>query len=214
VILMKSDCDDFRIIGLTGGIATGKSFIAKLFQEYGVKILDADLVGRKLLEPHKPCWQALENEFGEVFFDAENRVNRPALRKAIFSDEVIRNTINSLFHPLIRDGIAQEIEKYIHKFHVVGSPELIVVEVPPLFESGWMADFDTVIVVAADKETCIQRVMTRDGVTRAESEAAIRVQMPLGEKVELADMVIDNNGDVEGARRQVEHILQELGREC
>ncbi|MBU0482293.1 MAG: dephospho-CoA kinase [Proteobacteria bacterium] len=198
------------IIGLTGGISSGKSTVADIFQEHGIKVVDADMVGRELLEPHRSCWQVLKYEFGETFFDEDKRVDRAALRKAIFSDEETRNQVNKLFHPLIRTGIQRILEQYANTLESGDRNKIVIVEVPLLFESGWIADFDWIIVVYADREKCLERLMARDRVSRAEAEAAIMAQMPLAQKIELADSVIDNSGGLEWTRRQVEKELKEI----
>ena len=208
---MKTKFSNITVLGLTGGIGCGKSQVAEFFRDHDVQIIDADFVGRELLEPEHSCWQALKNEFGDIFFDHARRVDRPALRKAIFSDEITRAKINELFHPLIHEAVLGLIGEYAEGLPDGNTTGLIVVEVPLLFESGWLEDYDKIIVVYADMENCLQRLMARDQVTREDAEAAIRAQMPLAEKVKLADMVIDNNGELERTRFQVDTVMNELG---
>ena len=118
--------------------------------------------------------------------------------------------MNKYFHPLIRTGIKRIIEEYVSTHESGDNQELIIVEVPLLFESGWMSDFERIIVVYSDRENCLSRIIARDRVSRNEAEAAIHSQMPLAEKLEMADIVIDNNGDKEWTRRQAEKVLKEL----
>ena len=208
---MEVSGKNISVLGLTGGIGSGKSNVAAFFKEHGIKVIDADIVGRELLEPHRSCWQVLKYEFGDVFFDEEKRVDRAALRKVIFSDEETRNKINKFFHPLIRTGIQRIFEEYASTLESGDGQGIFIVEVPLLIESGWMEDYDRIIVVYADRENCLARIISRDRVSRTEAEAAINAQMPLAEKIEMADIVIDNNGDLAWTRRQVEKVVKELG---
>jgi dephospho-CoA kinase len=188
-------------IGLTGSIGTGKSRVAELFKAHGARVIDADQIGRLILEPGKKGWQALQAAFGERFFNSDQTVDRQKLRSAIFTDRTLRTELDKLLHPLIR----QEIELACQE-----EAELTVVEIPLLYETGWQEDFDLVVVVAADDQRCLSRIMARDGVSRPEAKQALAAQMGIKEKVALADHVIDNNGAWSDTVSQVDGLINKL----
>ncbi len=190
-------------IGLTGSIGTGKSRVAELFKAHGALVIDADKIGRLILEPGKKGWQALQAAFGERFFKADQTVNRQKLRSAIFTDRTLREELNSLLHPLIRQEIKLACQE---------EAELTVVEIPLLYETGWQDDFDLVVVVAAADQTCLARIMARDGVSYSEAEQALAAQMSIKEKTALADHVIDNNGAWSDTVRQFDELISKLIR--
>lgn len=201
-------------IALTGAMGSGKSRVAELFLEQGARVIDADKISRLLLEPSEKGWSALQAEFGELFLNDDLTVDRKKLRASIFSDESLREKINSILHPLIKyaiNGICAE--KTVHQSVMIdgaGCLPITVVEVPLLFEVGWQDDFDLVIVVCADEETCLKRVMVRDGVDRQSALAAFASQMSLAKKIRMADYVIDNNGEMEATARQVKELCISL----
>lgn len=203
-------------IALTGPIGSGKSMVADLFRAQGARVVDADRIARDLLEPSEPGWRALREEFGDSFFNADRSVDRQKLRETIFRDPAIRKKVDSLLHPLIRTAINESCPKAIETdqdFSNQGAaPPLTVVEVPLLYEVGWQDDFDLVIVVTADQELCLHRVMERDGVDRAAALAAFSAQMSPAGKVGMADYVIDNSGDIEATARQVKKLYAKLRR--
>ena len=179
------------VIGLTGGMGSGKSTVAEyLCTMHDAKHIDADCVCRQLLEPNERGWLAIKDVFGSEFFTADQTIDRQLLRRSIFKNEEVRKQINQLLHPLARDEIARLVttefdSQAIHK---------VVVEVPLLYEAHWENDFDAIIVVYADRENCLERLMQRDQIPLEEAEAALATQWPLSEKVMRADHVINNNG--------------------
>jgi dephospho-CoA kinase len=197
--------DDNLLIGLTGGIGSGKSRVAELFTAYGALVVDADQIARFILEPGEKGWQALQDKFGGQFIKEDQGVDRKKLRQSIFSDPELKGTVDAILHPLIRDEVTRICEK-----GRVGNYPLTVVEVPLLYEAGWQDDFNQVIVVAANDETCLQRIMTRDKVSRREAEQAMAAQMDISTKVVLADHVIDNSGGWDDTAHQVEKLFRKL----
>jgi dephospho-CoA kinase len=192
-------------IGLTGSIGTGKSRVAELFRANGAQVVDADEAGRFLLEPGKKGWRALKSVFGNRFFKDDLTVDRQKFRSAIFADPTLREEVDSLLHPLIREEIC-----HICQWKAESGRRLTVVEIPLLYETGWQGDFDLVVVVAADDETCLSRIMARDGVSRPEAEQALAAQMSIKEKVALADHVIDNNGAWSDTVTQFDELISKL----
>lgn len=208
------------VLALTGGIGSGKSSVAGLFQAHGAQLISADQVARELLEPGALGWLSLRAEFAGRFFDGAGRVDRVALRRAIFSDAELRARLDSLLHPLIRAQIAELIAgaSVTTRPNPTRRPVFpgIVVEVPLLFEAGWQDDFGVIVVVRSEDEQAVRRLMARDLVSRSEAEAALAAQLPMSEKIARADLVIDNRGDLAATARQVAQLIERLtsGVEC
>ena len=207
----KSRAATIRKIGLTGGIGSGKSRIAELLVKLsGAEYIDADQVCRDLLEPQEAGWQAFIEAFGDDYLLADQSINRPGLRDAIFSDDSFREQVDSVVHPLVRQFIVSEMESILNQ----SAHSRVIVEVPLLYEVGWQDLFDIVVVVYADYETCLKRLMVRDGVDKEQAGKAMECQMDLSEKALRADHVIDNSGSMADTQSQVEQfafLLQNNG---
>jgi dephospho-CoA kinase len=200
-----------RKIGLTGGMGSGKSSVAKLLtQMLDGKHIDADQVCRKILEPNGEGWQAFIEAFGNEYQLDDKSINRPKLRNAIFSDDLFRTKVNGIIHPIVKKNIISEMESFLE----FPRNSMVIVEVPLLYEVKWEDLFDAVIVVYADSEVCLKRLMDRDVLDRSQTKEAMECQMKLSEKVLKADHVIDNSGTILDTQGQVEHlasILQNSG---
>jgi len=193
------------IIGVTGGMGAGKSIAAGLLGkllEYDV--LDADILCRNLLQPHMPGWQGVQEKWGARFFDLTGKIDRPALRKALFADPVVRQGVERILHPLVRQEIMRRAAE--KRLRLSG----LVVEVPLLFEVGWQDDFDWIVVVYAGPECCVERIVRRDRVSLEAGRAAVNTQMPLEEKVLRADSVIENSGPLTLTILQIYHLARFL----
>lgn len=191
------------IIGLTGGMGSGKSSVAAYLCEiHHAKLIDADLVARQLLEPQEKGWTALREAFGDKYLQADQSIDRKKLRREIFCNKVVREQVNRLLHPLVRSEVARRIEEEI----AADAFCRVVVEVPLLYEAHWEEDFATVIVVYADKAHCLERLMKRDQISREEAECAMFAQWPLDDKVLRADHVINNNGAWEDTCLEIRHL--------
>ena len=191
-------------IAVTGGIATGKSRVAACLAELsGAGHLDADAVCRELLRPGEVGWRALRQAIDPAFFRPDEELDRPLFRERLFAEAALRARVDALIHPLARAAMRHQAEAWL----LVGRYSRLVVEVPLLFEAGWQNDYRQVVVVTAAPEICIARLMQRDGVSRQAAEQAMTAQMPLAEKVRLADRVIDNSSDWKASRRQIEELL-------
>lgn len=187
-------------IALTGGIGSGKSSVAAYLAGHGWRVLDADLASRQLVAPGEAGWRALREEFGASYFQADGTLDRPRLRRAIFADERLRLRVNAILHPLVRAELARQVAA------AEGAPKLL--EIPLLFETGWQDDFAAVLVVFADEESCLARIMARDGVSRSQALAALAAQIPLATKAGWADYLIDNSGDWSDTCRQLEQLTK------
>lgn len=180
-----------RIIGLTGGIATGKTTAANALAEMGAKVIDADAISRALSAPGGEAAEAILKAFGTL--------DRAALGRLVFADEDARHALEAILHPLVRRKMEAEIES-------AQSP-IVVLDVPLLFEAGMEDMADEVWVTTAPRETQIARVMARDGKTRAEAEARIKSQMPASEKLRRADAVIDTSVSKQETRERLRALL-------
>lgn len=194
------------VIGVTGGIGSGKSSVSRLLAAYcNAPLLDMDRCCRELLEPGETGWKALFDAFGPDLFDKEGNLDRPALRDMIFQDREIRKQVDGLLHPPAKERMQQEVGR-------LGVP-LVFVEIPLLFEAGWLDEVDLVIVVYADVEVQYERVMERDGVDRESAVAAVASQMDIKEKLPLADYVIDNSSHWVKTRDSVLTTARQLEKE-
>lgn len=197
-----------KVIGLTGGIASGKSFVAGILRELGAIVIDADAIAREVVEPGTEAWREIVEAFGEEFLLPSGHLDRKKLARKIFQDPAARETLEAITHPRIRKRMFEEVERQ----RSIGDScrRVIVLDIPLLFETGRPPGLDGVIVVYADEEVLLERLIARDGIPREEAELRLRAQMPLREKVRLADWVIDNNGSPEATRAQVEALWREL----
>lgn len=194
-----------RKIGLTGGIGSGKSQVAELLAAMlNCVHIDADEICRRLLEPEAEGWQEISRIFGSKYMTGDGSINRPLLRRDLFSDKELRRKINSAIHPLVKREIIALMDRIIAS----DSQALVLVEVPLLYEVGWQDLFDTVVVVYADFETCLKRLMERDGLERTTAADEVESQLPLSEKILQADFVVDNSGTLTDTRKQVKHLSE------
>lgn len=196
-----------RKIGLTGGIASGKSSVAvMLAASLDCRRIDVDKICRALFEPGAAGWRQFCRAGGEKYLTGEGRLNRPLLRQDIFADARLRQKINRIIHPLAKNAVTAQIDAIVS----ADAGARVIVEVPLLFEARWENIFDTVVVVYADYETCLNRLMKRDNIARGAAENELASQMDLAEKADRADYVIDNSGMVSDTAKQVARLAAEL----
>jgi dephospho-CoA kinase len=193
-------------VGLTGGIASGKSTVSRIFAGFGAKVLDADDVAREVLLPGQPAWTRLRQAFGQEFFRPDGTVKRKQLRKLVFADAEKRNQLNAIVHPEVMKEISRRSESWSSS----DQAGVLLVDVPLLLEVGVANRFDKVVVVYVSESIQIQRLLQRDGISEEEAQQALKVQMALSQKVEQADYLIDNSGTLEETRIQVEKVWKEL----
>jgi dephospho-CoA kinase len=193
-------------VGLTGGIASGKSTVSKIFASFGAKVLDADEVAREVLLPGQPAWTRLRQVFGEGFFHPDGTVKRKQLRKLVFADPEKRSQLNAIVHP----EVMREINRRSEVLSSSAQNGVLLVDVPLLLEVGVANRFDKVVVVYVSESVQINRLQQRDGISEEEAKQALKVQMALSKKVEQADYLIDNSGTLEETLAQVEKVWDEL----
>ena len=182
-------------VGLTGGIASGKSLVANMFVKLGAELLDADQIGREVVAPGEPALAAIRAAFGAQVLSARGELDRAALRKLVFADPDKRRTLDELLHPLIRARLLARLDQVSRPYAIVA--------VPLLVETDFAALVDRVAVVDCPESTQLERLMRRDGIPRAEAIAMIAAQADRATRLRAAHDVIDNSGDVEATRRQV-----------
>ena len=194
-----------QIVGLTGGIASGKSTVSRLLGQVGFPIIDADLVAHRLQQPGQPGFERLVERFGRSIVTMDGSLDRQRLGQCVFNNQDARNQLNQVMQPLIRETIMGQLTGFTK-----AAVPVVILDVPLLFEQGYDEDCDLVVVVTVDKATQLSRLMKRDGLSQAAAQARVAAQMPLNEKVARADIVIDNNGDDNHLRQQVAQLVKRL----
>ncbi len=196
---------NFVIVGLTGGIASGKSTVATMFEEMGARIIDADVIAREVVEPGQPASEDIRRAFGDGVFCDDATLDRAALGEVVFGDPQARRTLEGITHPRIAQRMMERADECRKQGYgwVIYDAALIV-------ENGIHRWLDSLIVVAADPQVQIERLMARDGLTREQAQRRLDAQMPLADKVAVADFVIDNGGPLAQTREQVEDLYQRI----
>ena len=200
------------LIGLSGGIGSGKSTVARMLAELGATVIDADAIVHELQAPGTPLVREIAQAFGPEVLDEAGALDRTALSDIVFRDEAARKRLNDLVHPKVGAEFARRVQEAR-----ASGVALLVLDIPLLFEgrragTGASASmpFDATVLVYADEETQITRQIARDGCTREEALRRIHAQMPLSEKRALADHVIENQGSLAETRAQVRSLLATL----
>lgn len=194
-----------KLVGLTGGIASGKSTVSKMLSQVGFPIVDADLVVHRLQQPGQPGFERLVDQFGQSILTTAGQLDRQRLGQMAFRDANTRRELNRVMQPLIRDTIFDQI----NELKKAGMPAIIL-DAPLLLEQHYDEDCDLVVVVAVDHETQLARLMARNNYSRVEAEERVDSQMPLSQKKKLADLVIDNNGNYQQLQTQVAQLVKRL----
>lgn len=207
--MTKQSGANYRAIGLTGGIGSGKSTAARRFAELGAAVYQADEISRQALEPGAACYQQVIDAFGESIRSKDGSIDRKALARIVFSDEEKRNELNAIIHPYVIDQLFSRAKNDLSSRRGA----IAIFDVPLLFESGLDAEMEQNIVVVCDEKERVRRVVERDGASREQALARIRAQMPEEEKRLRAGYVLDNNGTPEQLIRQVDALYQTLKAE-
>lgn len=194
------------LVGLTGGVATGKSTVAKMFKECGASVIDADELARGVVQPGKPAWRDIVHTFGREVLNPDRTINRRVLGSIVFIHPAKRRRLERIIHPRVaREQI--RLTKQIAK----RNPRAIVIyDVPLLFEAGIDKRVNKVIVVTADRNTQVARLRKRNGLTKAEALRRIRSQMPLAKKRRLADYVLDGTKNRNQLAGEVSKLFEDL----
>lgn len=194
------------LVALTGGITTGKSVVADIFEELGCYVHRADKIAHHLMEPEKPAWKKIVAHFGEKILNEDKTINRKKLGTIVFSDKKERMFLNKLLHPFV---IEKKKEK-VDRLQTEGRYKIFVSEAALTLEAGFASFFDKIVVVYCQKEIQIKRLMERDQISREEAMKKIEAQMPPQEKLKLADYVIDSSGSLQKTVEQTERVFRSL----
>lgn len=191
-----------HLVGLTGGMASGKSLVAGMFKALGAVVIDADLIAREVVARGSPALREIAAAFGEGVIQPDGALDRRALAERIFDDPAARARLNAITHPPIRRRMVEAAARA----RAAHPDAVIVLDIPLLLDtaSAETYDLDGVVVVAVDEATQEARLAARNGIARAAARRRLQAQRPLREKVPLATWVIDNSGPPEATRRQVE----------
>lgn len=192
------------IIGLTGGIASGKSTVVAMLRQVGYQVIDADQVVHDLQAKGGALYQALVSWLGDSILQADGELNRSKLGQLIFSDDSYRQKSAQLQGEIIRQELAKKRDQ------LTKTEEIFFMDIPLLIESGYQDWFDSIWLVALSEDKQIQRLMQRNGLTREAAQDRIASQMSLADKLTYADLVLDNNGDLDALRHQVKQAIKEL----
>ncbi len=198
------------VVGLTGGIASGKSLVAHLLRDLGAHLIDADRIVHELLEPNQQAWREVIDHFGKDILLPDGCIDRRKLGEIIFNDAQQRAWLNNCLHPKVFDAYLAQVRGMRNR-----PPDTIIVfDAALLIETGYHRKMDRIIVVYADPEQQIERLTTRDKFTNEQALARIRSQMPLSEKRAFADYVIDNSLSREHTKRQTREVFMKLKQEA
>jgi len=198
----------FLLVGLTGGLATGKSTVSDMLRALGCVVLDADVMAREVVEPGQPALATIAQEFGPDVLRPDGTLDRKRLGAIVFADPERRKRVEAITHPAIRDRYLARLAE----LEAQGFEGIVVWDAPVMIESGGYKNMDRLVVVITDAATQRERALARDG-DRADVERKIASQMPLADKAALADYVIDNSGDRAATEAQVARTRFALGLE-
>ena len=193
-------------VGLTGGIASGKSTVTRMLRSLGAVVLDADQAAREVVEPKQPAWRRIRSVFGPEFFHADGQLDRKKLGGLVFADATARRQLDEIIHP----EVFAFLERQVEELAAAAQHRLVCLDIPLLFETGYNSQVDVTVVVFVDGQTQLRRLMDRDNLSEQEAQERIAAQMPLSEKARLADYVIDNNETLEATQQQVTILWQRL----
>lgn len=194
------------VIGITGGIASGKSTISNIIRSLGFVVVDADIAAREVVMPGEPAYQKIIETFGEEILLENKEINRVKLGSIIFHNEEKRLILNSIVHPAVRQKMLADKDAAIER-----GEKTVFMDIPLLFESKLTYMVDRTILVYVDENTQLKRLIERNQLSKEDALARIQSQMPLSEKKALADAVIDNNGTIDQSKEQLLEILRQWG---
>jgi dephospho-CoA kinase len=193
-------------VGLTGGIACGKSTVARIFVKNGAHLIDFDLLAHKVQEPGTPAWQKVVDYFGEIILRSDKKIDRVKLGNVVFADKNKLNNLNKIIHPFVYQEWQARLEKIVKK----ETHAIVLSDIPLLFEGKKQHLFDLTILVVIEPEEQVRRLMARNHIGRNEAQKRLRSQMPISEKKALADIIIDNRGSVFETEKTVKKVWRQL----
>lgn len=196
------------LIGLTGGIASGKSTVAHMLEEMGSHVIDFDMLARRVVEPGRPAWKKIVDYFGRDILQGSGEIDRKRLSRIIFGNSEKRKRLEGFTHPFIADEFTGHVDEIASS-----DPDAIInAVVPMLFEAGMQALFHKVVVVYIPREEQIKRLIERDGISEGDAVNILNAQMHIDEKIRQADFIINNENSIEETKRQVHDLWNTLRR--
>jgi len=199
----KNNC---LVVGLTGGIASGKSMVSDMLEELGAPLIDFDLIARQVVEPGTHGFEAIVNYFGKQILTENGSLDRKKLSKIVFQDFEKRKKLESFTHPLIYEEFFKQINAIAKK-----DPDAVIqVSIPLLIELNMQYDFDNLIIVYVSQKMQVERLAQRDGISINEAANILKSQLPIDEKVGFANFIINNENTVEETRKQVNKVWRDL----
>jgi dephospho-CoA kinase len=198
------------IVALTGGIATGKSVVARFLEERGCAVHSADLAAHEVMTPGGPAWKTLTAHFGQGILNPDRTINRPRLGAIVFADEAERRFLNSVVHPLV----LQKKREIVARLEREKKIEIFISEAALTIEAGFAGFYDKVIVVFCRPDVQLTRLMAREALSREAALQKIRTQMPQDEKKRRGDYLIDTSGSLSDTESQTDRIFRQLKRDC
>lgn len=194
------------ILGLTGGIATGKSTVGRFFESQGIPVVDADKGARQVMEPGQAAYHDVVKTFGQEILTKDGTIDRTRLGAIVFNDPAKLSKLNETVHSHVLNWIKEEKDKLIKAGH-----PLVVLDIPLLYEIGFENEVDAVMVIYVDPETQLKRLMKRDNLSENEAQIRIAAQASIDSKAEKADIVIDNRGGIDETENQLRTWLDNNG---
>jgi dephospho-CoA kinase len=194
-----------RLVGLTGGIASGKSTFAEALRNLGVPVIDADRLAREAVRAGSPALAAIVGEFGPGVVGPDRELDRKGMAARVFSDPLARARLEAIVHPAVRTAVAAETARLAAEGH-----DLAFYDVPLLYERGLDGEVDCVVLVHCPPDVQVSRLRARDGLGQAEAEARLGAQLPIDEKAARADVVVSNEGDIASLQARAGPLLRAL----
>lgn len=198
-----------KLIGITGGIATGKSTVSNIIKEAGYKLIDADKIAREVMEKGRPAYKKTIEAFGKEILEDEETIDRKKLGQIVFKDSLSRSKLDSIVHPYVFNQIKERIDEYGQE------QKILFVDIPLLIEERknlkkYNIHLDEIWLVYVDKSTQLDRLIKRDGISREEAIQKIKSQMPIQSKKEYASRIIDNRKDLKDLNQQMKKIMDKI----
>ena len=205
-MLRPHDFSGLIVAGLTGGIASGKSTVARMLAAAGARVVDADRIAREVVQPGRPAWQAVRTRFGDGIVRPDGNLDRDKLGRMVFRDPALKRDLEQIVHPFVFRQMAAEIKRLA----AAHPGTVVVLDIPLLIESGLHRVLPLTALVHVPEAVQLTRLIRRDGLAAADARARIRAQMPIDAKRAHADVIIDNTGSLESTRRQTEAFYRRL----
>jgi len=196
------------IVGLTGGIVGGKSTVASMLRDLGAKIVDADELGHSVMLPYRPAWKKITRLFGKDILQNNLNIDREKLGKIVFTNQTLLKKLNEITHPEIIKLIKKEINLVRNKTH--NQEKILIIDAALIYEAKMDRLMDKIIVVYINEDEQIKRLIKRNNLSKEEASQRIKSQIPMKEKVKMADYVIDNSSSLDETKEQVEKIWKKL----